>query len=66
MTFQEHEGVVLPRDLPEAGLVAGTVGAVVWLYPGGEDFEVEFFDADGNTIDVVTVSENDIQPRVTP
>lgn len=63
MTFQEHEGVVLARDLPAEGLVAGTVGAVVWVYPGGEDYEVEFFDAGGNTIDVVTLAGNDIRPR---
>lgn len=35
-------------------LEKGTEGAIVHVYPGGKDFEVEFFDTDGNTIDVLT------------
>lgn len=65
MTFREHEVVVLVRDLPEAGLAAGTVGTVVHVYGCSCEvahYEVEFF-ADGSTVGVVTVSGNDIRPR---
>lgn len=61
--FNEHEVVTLAHDLPEAGLAAGTVGAIVHVYPDGHTFEVEFFDADGTTIGVVTLAGNDIRPR---
>ncbi|SLJ23473.1 Uncharacterised protein [Mycobacteroides abscessus subsp. abscessus] len=65
MTFQEHEGVVLARDLPAEGLVAGTVGAIVHVYGCDcEHYEVEFVtDGGATTLAVVTVSENDIRPR---
>jgi hypothetical protein len=33
MTIGEHDIVVLTRDLPEYGLTAGDVGAVVHVYP---------------------------------
>jgi hypothetical protein len=40
--INEHDLVVLVRDLPEAGLTAGETGAVVHIYKQGEAFEVEF------------------------
>lgn len=63
MTFREHEVVELVRDLPLAGLVAGTVGAIVWVYPDHCTFEVEFFDGAGNTTAVVTVGADCIRAR---
>lgn len=32
--YRELERVVLVRDVPEAGLRAGDVGTVVWVYGG--------------------------------
>ncbi len=60
--YQEHEVVVLRRDLPDSELVRGDVGAVVGVYVSG-GYEVEFTAADGNTVAVVTLVEEDIRPR---
>lgn len=60
--YSEHEVVVLKHSLPESGLEAGDVGAVVGVYSAG-GYEVEFTAADGSTVAVVTLSDNDIRPR---
>ena len=39
------------------GIKAGTIGVIVCEYDGTA-FEVEFFDLEGNTIDVVTTPLN--------
>lgn len=54
-TIKEHDTVVLTRDAPEAGLVAGDMVVVVHIYPRAEAYEVEIFAADGQTIDVVSL-----------
>ena len=33
----------------------GTSGAIVYIYADGEAYEVEFFDDNDNTLDVLTV-----------
>jgi len=45
--FHELDTVVLLRDLPEAGLRSGDLGAVVLAY-GDEALEVEFVTASGH------------------
>jgi hypothetical protein len=60
--YAEHDVVVLTRDLPDDGLVAGDVGAVVGRYAAG-GYEVEFTAADGSTIVVVTLAGDDVRPR---
>jgi len=60
--IQELDTVVLTRDLPEHGLEAGDVGAVVHLYPGADTFEVEFVSAEGRTIAVLTLPASDLRP----
>jgi hypothetical protein len=60
--YAEHDVVVLTRDLPEQGLLAGDVGAVVGCYAAG-GYEVEFTAADGSTVAVVTLAGDDIRPR---
>jgi hypothetical protein len=47
-TFREFDTVVLVRDLPEADLRSGDLGAVVQVY-GDEAVEVEFVTASGRT-----------------
>ena len=41
-------------------LPAGTIGTIVLEYDG-TDFEVEFFDSDGDTIDVLTTPAEKIE-----
>lgn len=60
--MKEHDSVVLTRDLPEYGLEAGDVGAVVHRYGKGEGFEVEFVRASGETVAVVTLGKEDLRP----
>lgn len=40
-----------------AGIEAGTIGVIVYQYDGAV-FEVEYFDGNGETIDVVTTPSN--------
>lgn len=54
--------VVLNRDFPEHGLVAGDVGTVVHRYGDGSAFEVELLRGDGTTIAVITVEPGEIRP----
>jgi len=52
--------VVLARDLPEKGLRAGDLGAVVEVYePDG--LHVEFVSASGRTVALVTLNESDVR-----
>ena len=60
MKFEVLETVVLNRDLPEHGLRAGDVGAVVELY-GADGVEVEFVQASGQTKALVTLRSADLR-----
>lgn len=57
----EHECVRLIADRPDAGLVAGTVGAIVYVYPDYKAFEVEFPGAKAGA-EVLTLVREDIAP----
>jgi hypothetical protein len=59
--FRELDTVVLLRDLSEAGLRAGDLGAIVQLY-GAEALEVEFVTASGRTQALLTLSTSDVRP----
>ena len=54
--------VVLNRDVIEHGLEKGDVGKVVHQYENREHFEVEFLDADGEMIALLTLSALDVVP----
>ncbi len=58
--FHERDTVVLLRDVPEAGLRAGDLGAVVQVY-GAEALEVEFVTASGRTQAVRTLAVADVR-----
>ena len=58
----EHSLVVLTRDIPESGLDAGDVGAIVHIYGQGAAYEVEFVDGDGTTIALVTLKSESVRP----
>jgi hypothetical protein len=59
--FHELDTVVLTRDVPEAGLRAGDLGAVVQVY-GPEALEVEFVTASGRTQALRTLGAGDVRP----
>jgi hypothetical protein len=60
MKFALLDTVVLNRDLPEHGLRAGDLGAVVELY-GCDGVEVEFVRASGHTKALVTLKPSDLR-----
>lgn len=59
--FHELDTVVLTRDVPEAGLRAGDLGAVVQVYGSGT-LEVEFVTASGRTQALRTLGASDVRP----
>jgi hypothetical protein len=60
MKFAQLDTVVLNRDMPEHGLRAGDLGAVVEVY-GEHGLEVEFVQASGQTKALVTLKTDDIR-----
>lgn len=58
----ELDCVALTVNLPEHGLAAGDVGAVVHVYKGSKSFTVEFTTFDGSTVAVTKVSTAQIRP----
>jgi hypothetical protein len=60
--IKELDCVALAADLPEHGLAAGDVGAVVHVYQGGRSYQVEFTTFDGRTVAVAKVSADQIRP----
>lgn len=59
--IEEHDLVVLTRDVPEHALRSGDVGTAVGLHEGG-GYEVEFVRAAGGTLAVLTLTEADLRP----
>jgi hypothetical protein len=53
--------IVLARDVPEHGLAAGDMGAVVHAYPAAA-YEVEVVTGGGRTVALLTLPENDLLP----
>ena len=58
----ELDCVALTTDLPEHGLAAGDVGAVVHVYKDSREFMVEFTTFDGRTVAVTKVSADQVRP----
>lgn len=56
--------VTATRDLADPRIKTGTVGGVVYIYAGGAGYEVEFFDAEDQTISVETVELLDVAPLI--
>ena len=61
LLFRELDTVVLLRDVPEAGLRAGDLDAVVHVYMS-EALEVEFVTASGRTQALLTLGSRDVRP----
>ena len=55
MPIELLDTVAVATDLPEYGLMAGEVGAVVEVFGNGEAFEVEFCDRSGETCGLHTL-----------
>ena len=66
MRYLLYSRIALLADLPQENLRRGDVATVVEYYQGqkGQEsgYELEFFNAIGETIAVVTVSESQIEP----
>mgnify|MGYP001377395222 CR=1 FL=1 len=61
MKYKLLDTVVLDRNLPQHGLRAGDLGAIVEVYePDG--LEVEFVTASGKTQALVTLNVDDVRP----
>jgi hypothetical protein len=58
--IRELDTVVLTRDVPEAGLRSGDLGAVVQVY-GPDAFEVEFVTVAGRTQALEALNRDDIR-----
>jgi hypothetical protein len=58
--IRELDMVVLTRDLDAHGLKRGDIGAVVHKYIK-DGFEVEFVTAEGKTVAVLMLKEDDIR-----
>ena len=61
MDIRELDTVALTEDLPDHGLKAGDLGAVVSVYSAGA-IEVEFVTASGRTQALVTLSTDKVRP----
>ena len=57
--IRELDVVALTVDLPQAKLVRGQVGTVVFVYPP-DAFEVEFVDDDGHTYGLTTLNTSQL------
>jgi hypothetical protein len=62
MNIQEHDVVVLTRDLPDYKRHASDVGAVVHVYDDGKAYEIEFVTGSGQSLAVATLEPADIRP----
>ena len=60
LPFRELDTVVLLRDVPDAALRAGDLGAVVQVY-GPDALEVEFVTASGRTQALLTLQTRDVR-----
>jgi Domain of unknown function (DUF4926) len=60
MTYELLDTVVLVRDVPEHGLRAGDLGAVVDVQPP-DALEVEFVTASGRTTALVSLKASDVR-----
>ena len=57
----ELDLVALLTDRPALGLRRGDVGTVVHIYAGGTPYEVEFINANGETVGVETLNANEVR-----
>ncbi len=59
--IQELDLVALLTDRPALGLRRGDVGTVVHIYGSNDLYEVEFINANGDTVAVETLNADEIR-----
>ncbi len=59
--MEEYARVRLSNAIPEAGLEAGAVGAIVIVHEPGRAYEVEFTDGEGRTVALLALLEEQIE-----
>ena len=59
--MNELDSVVLRRELPDAGLETGDVGAIVHRH-SDDSYEVEFVTGEGRTVTVAMLEAADLRP----
>ena len=59
--FEELNTVVLARNIEKYGLKKGDIGVVVHIYNEGKALEVEFVDAEGKTVALLTLTTADVR-----
>ena len=59
--IEELDRVALTCNLPEHGLIAGDIGAVVGVHQGGKGYTLEFMALDGTTIAIVTLDAESVR-----
>jgi hypothetical protein len=60
--IKEHDCVVLTKNLPDEGLMAGDIGTVVHIHNSGVGCEVEFMTLTGETVTIVTLESSHVRP----
>ena len=59
--FEEYAVVKLKHDLPDHSMKAGTRGTIVMVHHKPyRGYEVELFDAEGDTWEVLTLTDDDL------
>jgi hypothetical protein len=59
--IQELDLIALLVDRPGLGLYRGDVGTVVHIYGSGQRYEVEFINANGDTVAVETFNADEVR-----
>lgn len=59
--IQELDLVAITTDRPALGLRRGDVGTVVHIYGSSNLYEVEFINANGETVGVETLNADEVQ-----
>lgn len=59
--IKELDLVAITHDINDYGLTTGDLGTVVHCYEDNLGFEIEFVTASGQTIAVLTLTDNDIR-----
>ncbi|HEV2831212.1 MAG TPA: DUF4926 domain-containing protein [Hanamia sp.] len=59
--FKEFDSIIAKKDLEN--IPKGTKGVILMVFETLKDYEVEFLTEEGETINFLTVNENDIELR---
>lgn len=62
--FKEYDVIRLRQNKPSKGLAAGATGTILMIYtqpPLPPAYEVEFTDAEGNTVALLALQEEEIE-----